>query len=137
MLRSALLLIALVSIASCGSNRGEGNINTLPQDDKLYSEMWSLASMTDELDALMKQPDVDQGAAVALLEKMESAVSALREKKERRKHPMLADNIDSFFKEVSAARTGAQATPPNYFSAGKVSGACVYCHDPDGGVKKK
>jgi len=136
MWRVAALGLAL-SLVACGGKRDERNINTLPQNDELYSEMWTLASLTDELDRLMKQPEVDNGAAVALLEKMESNVNSLRSKKERRAHPMIDDNIETFYQEVTAARVGAQANPPNYFFAGKVSGACVYCHDPSGGIRRK
>ena len=32
--------------------------------------------------------------------------------------------------DLRAARTAAEHDPPNYFLAGSVSGACLYCHRP-------
>ncbi|MBT8492042.1 MAG: hypothetical protein KJO07_03190 [Deltaproteobacteria bacterium] len=132
-MRPALALTIALIAGACGSK--EGAVNTLPQNDPVYSEMWSLASMGDELDTLMKTDPVDGAAALAILEKMETITVSLRGG--RTKHPVLADSIDSFYDEVVKARKGAEAEPPNYYFAGKVSGACVYCHDPDGGVKKR
>jgi hypothetical protein len=127
---SILMLLAV----GCGSSK-EGKVNTLPQNDPVYGEMWTLASMGDELDQLMKSDPVDHAAALAILRKMEKTTVSLRASKKR--HPVLAEGIDSFYDDVSKARQGAEADPPNYYFAGKVSGACVYCHDPDGGVKKR
>ena len=133
-MRPALLLAIAFAAVGCGSPK-EGKVNTLPQNDPVYAEMWSLASMGDELDTLMKTDPVDGQAATAILERMEKTTVKLRGQKT--KHPVLADSIDSFYDEVVKARKGAEADPPNYYFAGKVSGACVYCHDPDGGVKKR
>jgi len=133
-MRWALLSVFLLVLgSSCGSD--QGGVNTLPQNDPVYSEMWSLASMADELDRVMKADSVDSQAALAILQRMEKTTTGLRGSK--KKHPILANNIDTFYDEVVKARKAAEGSPPNYYFAGKVSGACVYCHDPDGGVKKR
>ncbi len=43
-------------------------------------------------------------------------------------HVFLRDDMENFLLTVRTARMGAEANPPRYYQAGRVSGACLNCH---------
>lgn len=44
------------------------------------------------------------------------------------RHVFLRDDMENFLLTVRTARMGAEANPPRYYQAGRVSGACLNCH---------
>ncbi len=97
--------------------------------------MWRIQASVDKLDRLMKQPQPKKPEVVAVLAKIEIAAKQLTTTKIQSKHPLLKDNGRGFLRSASDALKGAAADPPNYYPAGKLSGACIHCHDPDGGLR--
>ena len=43
------------AVLACSAPQDEKRLNTLPVGDSVYSDMWTLASMTDELDTLIER----------------------------------------------------------------------------------
>jgi hypothetical protein len=43
-------------------------------------------------------------------------------------HLLIDEHIDEFKREVRQAIRNANATPPDYYAAGRLSGNCVGCH---------
>jgi hypothetical protein len=104
----------------------------------LHSAMWQLASCVTEIDSLMRNPaaePLDHDRIVALLATMDAVAKRLSEPDLRGAHPVLSANVDTFARDVRDAWAAAQSSPPNYYLAGAVAGACVYCHDPEGGIR--
>jgi len=100
----------------------------------LHSYMVRIRAGVDKLDRLMVSSPT-QAEVVAVLTHIEFAAKQLTRSGVRSKHPLLRDNAVSFHSSVLRALRGAAANPPNYYSAGKVGGACIHCHDPDGGLR--
>ena len=100
--------------------------------EQLKSAMWRLAGDTYELDALLRRssgpPAASQQRVVALLADMGDAASSLGPAGWPSNHPKIGENVDRLRQDIQSARQAAERKPPNYFYAGAVSGACLYCH---------
>jgi hypothetical protein len=100
---------------------------------KVQSTMSELAGTVNELDRIMRRHDgIDRDEhrrVVALLRKIESLIDALTPE-ERAGHPLLESELGKLERDVRRALETVEWTPPNYYFAGAISGACVYCHSP-------
>ncbi|HPF47351.1 MAG: hypothetical protein KDF58_04255 [Alphaproteobacteria bacterium] len=133
-----ILLGATLTLASC-----KGNDDSFPQvaspppfdyanGEDLRSGMHQLAFALLRLDAdLSKENDEDpsyQQSVVDNLDKIEIIVEGIQNRDLNTKHPFLVENMDKFKADVSRAKWNAQRKTPNYYMAGRISGACVSCH---------
>ncbi len=128
-------VFALSFAAACSSSSGKYNA---VERGPIHTEMWRLMELTTELDNLMTASmpgPPPQAKAVELLAGIEGAAEVLAKSENRSRHPLLRDNAETFLATARRARTAAASTPPNYYYAGIVSGSCVLCHDPDGGIR--
>jgi hypothetical protein len=139
MSRPLLASLALALVAACSSSQttgdGEPGYNVMPKGE-LHGIMWQISQSLDTLDSVMQSPSapVDKRAeAVAILARLETQTRKLTDVKYR--HPLLEQNLDFFLDNIVRARAAAEADPPNYYLAGTVSGSCIYCHDPEGGIR--
>lgn len=133
--RPWIVVIALLAAPACGSS-GSSKVDVMPKDE-LHSDMWTLAELTSELDTLMREQgnDVRQDEVVKLLSHIERVSERLAQPSNRKKHPLMEEEIDGFKQRAMEARIAAAGTPPNYYLAGALAGACIYCHDPRGGIR--
>lgn len=94
--------------------------------------MWELAQQTTALNELLRPEEApDEAARAEILERltaMEGIVARIDTEGQATNHPMIAGSIGALRRDVAAARRGAAAEPPDYFLAGSVAGACLYCH---------
>jgi len=99
------------------------------EQDKLESTMWLLASQVTTLDSLLDSEDpVPRDQVVSLLKGIERSANQLDTGGRPTNHPLLTQRLPGFLHTVRRARRAAEATPPRYFQAGTVSGACMSCH---------
>lgn len=100
--------------------------------EDLESAMWRLARGVNKLDGIMRTGSVSgeypQDEILALLEDMEAAAESLGPGNWPSNHPRISENVEVLRRDIYRARVGAQSRPPDYFFAGTVSGACLYCH---------
>jgi hypothetical protein len=68
------------------------------------------------------------GSVGSLLAGMEEAAASLGPAGWPSNHPQIGANLDRLWRDIEHARRAAEREPPNYFYAGVVSGACLYCH---------
>jgi hypothetical protein len=138
---SALLALAILS--GC-SNSGGGSdfpgIGNPPDFDyaggaELRSQMHRLAFELQQLDmALVAETsgmETDRGTQdeiVSHLRDIERIGNDLREGDMSTSHSFLRNDMGNFLSTVNRARRAAENNPPGYYMAGRVSGACVNCH---------
>lgn len=98
---------------------------------ELRSTMWLLASDVVELSRMLTQAStlIVQEEVVARLALMQSHTGALDDHPSNQ--PKVKKNIGRFERALSAAKLAAEATPPNYFLAGNLTGSCTSCHQDD------
>jgi hypothetical protein len=98
----------------------------------IQSAMWKLADRVVIVEARLRvaPPLDDAGRAeiVRLLVEMEAAGGELASGGLQSNHPEIDANLDRFRAELKQARVAAEQTPPNYFLAGSITGACMLCH---------
>ncbi len=139
-----LVLAALFVLASCTS---EGNSDSFPQvaspppfdfpdGENLRSGMHQLAFAMLRLDReLAKEEEIeqiDQREVVENLQRIKEIAEELQEGDIRSAHPYLAADMFRFLNDVDQALWQASLRSPRYYMAGRVSGACVACHDSNG-----
>ena len=135
-----LLCLALCLVACSGAAQGLRHVTYPPQFSylerrEIKSVMWTLAADAAELNRMLrngKLSDIDHGRVVDVLDHMREAAQELEAPGQRTNHPLIDANIDSFRRDLGIARDAAKAEPPNYFFAGAVAGACLYCHQSGG-----
>jgi hypothetical protein len=135
-----LPLAALLGLCACAELAREVREYTYPRDfeylteGEIHSVMGQFALHVRKLDVLLAEGEergaVQREQVVELLRAMEQLASTLGSGEVRSNHPMLDEGIDAFRGRLAAARGAAEREPPNYYLAGTVSGACVYCHHP-------
>jgi hypothetical protein len=101
-------------------------------ETELRSAMWLLGHQSLELRRVLSG-ESDTGGdprsqVVLLLSDMEQTVQQLGPDPWSSNHPELGQGLKVLADDLRAARTAAEHDPPNYFLAGSVSGACLYCH---------
>ncbi len=108
---------------------------TYPPDFHYISEgeirgtMGNLAARIRALDEQMAQPAPDPERVVALLSEMRQLVRELTPR-EHSSHPRIDRAAPELRADIDRALEAARWSPPNYFWAGQLSGACEYCHVP-------
>jgi hypothetical protein len=96
--------------------------------------MGALAVEVVELESIMKKdggpaPE-DRDTVVAILTRMKQLAEQLK-KAPRSNHPRIDRYQPLLEADIEEALTAVEAwTPPNYYQAGRVVGACTYCHAP-------
>jgi hypothetical protein len=131
--------VASALLVACSSNTAEvlRRHSDLPPfnyvtQDQLRFAMWRLAHDVYELDRTLRE---EAGVAgypreriLGLLAGMEEAAASLGPAGWPSNHPQIGANLDRLWRDIEHARRAAEREPPNYFYAGVVSGACLYCH---------
>jgi len=103
-------------------------------ESELRSAMWLLGKQSLELSRILR--NVPDGArpprqqVVVLLADMQITAEELGAGPPPTNHPELGEGLRVLAEDLRAARTAAEHDPPNYFLAGSISGACLYCHRP-------
>jgi hypothetical protein len=106
------------------------SLTYVPQKD-VDSAMWSLAEESVAVNDLLRRKEpLDGEGRSKLIEHLDRMISAAGrlDVAGRTNHPLIDANIGRFMKDVELARAQAASEQPNYFLAGSVAGACVYCH---------
>jgi|GEM_PF-4101669 len=143
MLRATCLVLALAIASACGpavpaqtaEPKPPPKINVMPKGE-IHSAMWELAGAVTELDAHMRYEETaNQTTVTDNLRRMVQSIDRIADTDLRETHPMLSSNIDLFRADVQKALDAASGEQPNYYLAGAVTGGCVYCHDPGGGLR--
>lgn len=135
--------VVLAVLTACGSNGGGDRfpgIANPPAFDyadgaELRSQMHRMAFELQQLDLALaaetSEREIDRGrqdVIVNHLQDIERIGSELREGDMSTSHTFLRNDMASFLSTVSRARRAAEDNPPSYYMAGRVSGACVNCH---------
>jgi hypothetical protein len=102
---------------------------------QLHSAMWQLADDVSALDRVMRQPGAIDAARRAEVERLLAAMLAttrtLQTQGRPTNHPLISDHLEEFERNLSQARTGVEAEPPNYYLVGTIAGTCLTCHSPE------
>jgi hypothetical protein len=140
----AALLVGVGAVCALGCSPGAAErlrshtypptFNYIPAE-KLELTMWQLAERVERLDRRLRGAEAGDEAlrsdVMEILSEMEQVTAALGLGGFPSNHPMIARNVESFRNELAAARRAVELTPPSYFLAGSISGACMHCHGPD------
>jgi hypothetical protein len=138
--RIAVFVCAALLVCACAGFARWTRRHTYPPDfqyvtqDELRSAMWRLAWHSAALDAALRASaghDSRRTEVLRALRGMEEAAGALAQEGWRSNHPLIDANLDGFRRDIARARQAAERVPPDYTDAGRVSGACVYCHGGD------
>jgi len=142
--RIPLVLAALMAasvLAACADLPAQMRRVTYPPNfkyverDQVQSAMWQMADGVNRLDVAMRQPPpVDEARRQQireLLAQTDAAAAALEAHGRPTNHPLLADRLDAFRREIALARAGVDLEPPSYYLVGSVAGACLGCHDTE------
>ena len=132
------IVLSAALVAGCSDLAMHIRQHTYPPDFKyidqtqVQSAVWQLAADVTALDRVMRQSapsDVARrGEVRRLLGAMDDATSALRTGGRPTNHPLIADHIEQFRRDLALARAGVDLEPPNYYLVGSVAGACLTCH---------
>ena len=141
--RPLLAVFVMAAMSACSTSGGGNSFpdiaNPPPFDyaggAELRSQMHRLAFELQQLDlALVAESsggEADRGSQdviVSHLRDIERIGTDLREGDMSSIHSFLRADMDSFLSTVDRARRAAENNPPRYYMAGRVSGACVNCH---------
>ena len=135
-------VMSALFLSSCAELR----ILTYPADftwigkESLKTSMHGMANSVSTINSLLKN-DMEskqrQTLVVAELNLIEDYALYLSGETEwtisdrespRSNHLLLSDNMDEFIEVVELARLQAQAEPPVYYGAGRITGGCSSCH---------
>lgn len=131
-LRGAALAFLLTWAPAFAPAAHAGDASATPgsKADPTQVAMRELASRVGELDGMLRASrplDPAQRARVAtLLAQIEELTSRLAELPAG-EHPRLRE-LSRLRSDVRRARDAVTSEPPDYYFAGAISGACVYCH---------
>ena len=108
--------------------------------EEIVDTMTALAYWIDELNELMwddEEVDArDQERIVEILTEMDRLAQNLK-LRQRSNHPRIDRSAPWLQGDIRRALRAARATPPNYYYAGLVPGACEYCHPPRHGSAER
>lgn len=133
------VLIALIAALAACNNSGGGfpPVNSPPPFDyangaNLRSGMHQLAYASQRLDsALLVQDARDEATRLSVVDSLEDIqriANELQRSDLSATHSFLRNDMQNFQSIVSRAIRDAQSNPPNFSTAGRVSGSCVNCH---------
>ena len=138
----ATCLLVIVMLYSCAEIR----LLTYPADftwigkEHLKTTMHEMANSVSRINELLEQETstpLQQSLIVDELKLIETyAISITGETqwsisdrdRPKSNHPQISDSLNQFIESVAIARWQAQATPPNYYGVGKITGGCSTCH---------
>ena len=136
------LLAVFMSVLSCehGSMPSIG-MEQYPADfhyitkQEIRTTMAQLAVEVVALDNLLAgggvAPAGEREEVLDILVRMRVLAGQLRRGGAKSSHPMLDDNAHRLRDDISRAIAEARmSSPPTYYEAGRVVGACTYCHVP-------
>lgn len=135
--RGSFALLVLAFLTACSGGGGFPQIASPPPFDyadgaELRSQMHQLAFGLQQLDmALVSATERDRNSQDEIVNQLSSIArigNDLREGDMSTNHIFLRNDMANFLSAVNRARMSAQSNPPNYYMAGRVSGACVNCH---------
>lgn len=152
-MRRKLWLFCMVAVgASCGETAAEVRRHTYApsfhylDEEQIRSSMGRLSTEVVELDRALRGgragatewagvgpgpvDTTDPDRVVAILTKMIRTADRLEAPALATNHPELGRNVEAFRRDLAAARASAAARPAQYFLAGTITGACLYCHSP-------
>ncbi len=129
-------LVLLLSACGRGSNESVSTVAPAPDFDytagqDLRSGMAQLGMQLALLDRELVENEynqIDQQLVVSILQEMELIGSGLQATDAGESHHFLQDDMPVFVAAIRNARNSANESPPNYYLAGRVAGACVNCH---------
>ena len=137
-MRRLLFLILLLGFIGCSHSGEQLREHTYPpsfeyiDESKLHSAMWVLAREVTQLEKTLRDPAADpaaqQRAVAEILARVDTAVDGIATPGRVTQHPLLNRNLPGLRNQVSRARAGVARTPPNYFFASELAGACSACH---------
>jgi len=131
----------LAATVGCRSGFPEGlrahiyppDFNYIPEE-KLESAMWRMAEQVDALDERLREADPGEESlqrdVARMLREMDQTSQALGQGGWPSNHPRVSRNVEAFRRDLQEARRAVEISPPNYFLAGSISGACMHCHGP-------
>lgn len=94
--------------------------------------MWKFAFGVMNLERILNKDDplnMDRKIQVVeQLKKMENIAAGLGTTSTRTNHALIDENLDGFREHLRRARMNAELSPPNFYLAGQISGACTNCH---------
>lgn len=136
--RGVIAVLTLAFLTGCSSGGGGfPQIANPPPFDyadgtELRSQMHRLAFELQQLDMAltsgMERDRNSQDEIVSHLGNIANIGDDLRQGDMSTNHTFLRNDMANFLSTVNRARMAAQNNPPDYYMAGRVSGACVNCH---------
>ena len=133
--KNMLLLVvgSLLMIGGCAEIRKltyPREITYIGQSE-LESAMQRMAVAMQRLDTLVGSGSIDDTGhrqVLGQLDAIDQIASELSGGTTPTNHLVLDEHIEEFIADVAKARLMAQASPPNYYYAGRLSGSCSGCH---------
>ncbi len=94
--------------------------------------MWILGRETVDLRGVLADASLSDSdrrtRTELLLGGMEDTIRKIGVEQGPTNHPELQSGLEALLGDIHVARDQVNHEPPNYFMAGSVSGACLYCH---------
>jgi len=132
------LALAILAGQGCRTSARTIGKHTYPPDfdyiepERLKSAMWVLAAEVRSLESLLEVPESDsiarQQAVLGILERIDAAAAQVAPGGDASNHPAMGRGMQRFRARVERARKMAGRTPPSYYYAGEIAGACFICH---------
>lgn len=127
--------VALLGFGACGSDfraMTYGPNVRYVEREAVQGAMQQLAAGVFALDRILREDAAaepeKQSAALAQLDMMDRAARALSGAGPIVSHPLLDTHLDRFLDDIREAKRAVSGTPPDYFQASHLTGACLYCH---------
>jgi hypothetical protein len=105
------------------------------EKERLHDAMWGLADRVRALDEALHDevPVARHDHAAAILDEMKAIAGRVSAPGQDTNHPMLTKHLGQFQLDVALARAALDREPADYAPAGRITGACLYCHVGTGG----
>ena len=107
------------------------------EPERLHDAMWGLADRVSVLDAALREEGAEPGERKArvgaLLDEMKALASKVSAPGQQTNHPMLSLHLGDFQLDLALARAALDRDPVDFAPAGRITGACLYCHTGTGG----
>jgi hypothetical protein len=134
---ATLAALGFASISCEGDTMRRVRMSQYPPDfhyiteGEIRSTMGELAVNVVALDETLSQeggprPE-ERDEVIAILKRMRGLAGQLK-KGSKSNHPRIDDNAPRLRHDIERALVRASATPPVYYDAGRLVGACTYCH---------